>query len=315
MMKSKSWIALATALIATLTTCPALAIDAAPATVSSEHLALLKQYRDDHVAAVLNGKPELVIQHYPENVRLMPAYEETLMGKATAAAYLRAFAARFLVKQYEREVIESLDLGPRIVEVGRFTMKLSQRSKGQEQDLIGRYLNVWEKQSDGTLSLMAEVWNYDRYIPISGELRFEEVLGVRVALGPHVPITDNISFELAALNKLMEAAVAEHDSRTWSLFYSDASMLVANQGSVNKGRQDIDAYFKAHAAQLPVFEKLDIRTDRIDVAGAYVIEYASAVAIWRNGDSSGVNTGKDLRIWRREADGSLKIFRHIGAYD
>lgn len=66
---------------------------------------------------------------------------------------------------------------------------------------------------------------------------------------------------------------------------------------------------------MPIFEKLDIRNDRIDDLGKYVIEYASHIAVIRNGDYSGVGTGKDIRIWRREAGGSLKIFRHMAMYD
>jgi hypothetical protein len=66
---------------------------------------------------------------------------------------------------------------------------------------------------------------------------------------------------------------------------------------------------------LPVFEKLDMRNDRIEVTGRYVIECASHVANWRNGESSGVNTGKNIRIWRREPDGALRIFLAIGMYD
>ncbi len=35
----------------------------------------------------------------------------------------------------------------------------------------------------------------------------------------------------------------------------------------------------------------------------------------RDGDWSGVFTGKDIRIWRREPDGTLRIFRNIAMYD
>ena len=64
-----------------------------------------------------------------------------------------------------------------------------------------------------------------------------------------------------------------------------------------------------------MFEKLDIRNDRIDEFDDVIVEYASHVANWRNGDSSGVNTGKNLRIWRRGPDHGLKIVLQIGSYD
>jgi hypothetical protein len=46
-----------------------------------------------------------------------------------------------------------------------------------------------------------------------------------------------------------------------------------------------------------------------------VIEYASHIAIIRDGEYSGVGTGKNIVIWRREKGGSLKIFRGIAMYD
>jgi len=110
---------------------------------------------------------------------------------------------------------------------------------------------------------------------------------------------------VAAFNGLMEATVSQHDAKIWSQFYSDDGILFSKGNPLNEGRKAIDEYL----------EKLDIRNDEIDYLGTYVIEYASHVANWRYGESSGVNTGKNIRIWRRGPDGSLKMFRQIGSYD
>jgi hypothetical protein len=49
--------------------------------------------------------------------------------------------------------------------------------------------------------------------------------------------------------------------------------------------------------------RLDIGNDRIEDLGNYVIEYASHMAMIRDRVFSGVFTGKDLAIWRREPNG------------
>jgi hypothetical protein len=147
------------------------------------------------------------------------------------------------------------------------------------------------------------------------ELRFAEVPSVQMAFQAHVPVRNSISFELAALNLLTEAAVSQHDARVWSLFFADDAVLLANHTPICRGRKAVDDYIEDHVKGLPVFEKLDIRNDLINDLGTYVVEYATHVANWRNGDSSGVNTGKNLRIWRREPSGALKLFRQIGMYD
>jgi hypothetical protein len=91
------------------------------------------------------------------------------------------------------------------------------------------------------------------------------------------------------------------------MFYSGTPVV--------KGRKEIDAHLEEHAKHLPVFEKLDIRTDHIDDLGRYVIEYGTHIAIVRDGDWSGVATGKDLRVWRRDERGALRICRGVAMYD
>ena len=115
----------------------------------------------------------------------------------------------------------------------------------------------------------------------------------------------------------MESVVVEHDPLIWSQFYTDDGLFCYSRNHpMYKEKNALDSFLVQHCRELPVFEKLDIRTDRIDQPGAnYVIEYASHIAVWRSGVYSGVALGKDLRIWRREKDGGLKIYRHIGMYD
>jgi ketosteroid isomerase-like protein len=113
----------------------------------------------------------------------------------------------------------------------------------------------------------------------------------------------------------MEVAFTEHDANVSSRFFTDDALFIYSANPIYRGRQALDAFFVQHMREMPVFEQLDCRTDRIDDQGAYVIEYASHIAHWRNGESSGVNTGKNLRIWRREKDGSLKMFRQMAMYD
>ncbi len=51
------------------------------------------------------------------------------------------------------------------------------------------------------------------------------------------------------------------------------------------------------------------------VFDGYVIEYAIHIANWRHGISSSATKEKDLRIWKREKDDSLKIFRQMAMYN
>jgi len=150
----------------------------------------------------------------------------------------------------------------------------------------------------------------------SEQLRFRELPTVDVALMPHLPVNNDASFELTALNRMMEATVAQHDANAWSLFYADDASLLASDGKCYTGKEAIRKYLVDHCAGMPVFEKLDIRNDEInDVGGGFLVEYASHIAVWRYDEHSGIGLGKDFRIWKRQPNGHLKMLVHIGSYD
>jgi ketosteroid isomerase-like protein len=275
----------------------------------------LAAYRTEVTRAYVDEKPDRIVSRYAGNVRLMPPYHGSVFGRDNARAYHAALFERFDVRKYQRDAVKIYDLGSRLVEVGRFTMTLAAGNGGASHDLSGGYMDIWEQVAGKPASLLTHVWNTDKYPDIANDLRFSHVPSVRTALEARVPIKDNLSFELAALNKLHEVAITQHDDKVWSQFFADDALLVANHHGFAQGREAIDEYLSRHAPELSVFEKLDIRNDAIDATGRFVIEYASHVANWRNGDSSGVNTGKNIRLWRREADGSLKMICGIGSYD
>ncbi len=278
-------------------------------------IAFLNTFKSDYIKSTLDKKPEAMQIYYNKNIRLMTEFQRTVIGSVNVVQYHKALSSRFTILTYDRERTEILDMGRMIAEQGMFTMKMVSKKTAREYVVNGKYLNIWEKTSTGSMLLITEGWNYNQQLDLRDQLRFDEVPVVDVALQPHLPINNNIRFNLAALNRLIEATVTQHDANIWSLIYADSSTLLAQGHDSYVGKKAIDGYLQMHVTELPVFEKLDIRNDRIDDLGKYVIEYASHIASWRGGEYSGVGVGKDLRIWRRESDGSLKIFRHIGMYD
>jgi ketosteroid isomerase-like protein len=275
----------------------------------------LKKFRLGYIKSMLDKKPEMIQVYYADDVRLMTEFQKTIMGKGNALMYYKAFLSRFDIKSCTRTEIEILDIGERVVEHGMFVMKIESKNLQKEHELKGNYLNIWKRLENAQLTLITDGWDYSHQVDIGEQLRFNEVQSVDVAHQAHLPINSNISFELAALNSLLEITITEHDAKIWSQFYTDDAIVFSRRHGSYEGRKAIDEHLEKHVKELPIFEKLDLRNDRIDDLGQYVIEYASNLAVWRGGEYSGVGTGKDVRIWRREPGGPLKIFRHIGMYD
>ena len=306
-------ILLAASLLASLAT-SAMTAAAAPPEVARDHRAALDAYRTAIAGAYLGGKPADAVRPLAESVRLLPAYQKSIFGKADAAAYYQAFLKRFAVRAYERIPIEVADLGLRVMEIGRFTMTASTPAAGTHT-FTGKYMDLWEKLPSGALALHTAAWNHDQRPEFAEQLRFAEVPAMHLALQPRAPVTAGIRLELAGLQKLEESAIAQHDGKTWALLYADDGIVLSNQGTVVSGRQALDEYFERHARALPVFEKLDLRTHQVDDLGDYVVEYSSGVVTWRMNEWSGVNLGKGVLIWRRSERGTPQIWRAISMYD
>src|SRR5687767_1824800 len=246
----------------------------------------LKKFRSDYSKGMLENKAELLQVYYSDTVRLMPPFQKTILGKEHALSYHKSILNRFTIQTFIRKEIEILDLGTQVLETGTLTLQVTAKSTGKQQVLYGKYLNLWTELKNGELSLITEAWNYDQYYgEIHEALKVAEVPSVHLALQPNVLINSNISFELAALNRLLDATVTQHDGNTWAQYYCDDGILMASNHPICQGKKSIDEYIRLHVKELPVFEELDIRNDRIDNLGTFVVEYASHIASWKNGGS------------------------------
>lgn len=283
---------------------------------TAESISFLRKFRQDHIKSVLSKTPILLESYYADSMRLMPPSQKTIAGKNTTTAYHQAFIDRFIIHDFSKNEVEILDLNKQLVEIGTLAVRLTSKASRKEYRLRGKYMDLWNKRSEGDPLLLTEIWNYDEYYgDIHSELKFEEIHSTHQAMLPNVPVTNSIRFELAAYNRLLDATVTQHDAATWALYYSDDAIMMSSYHPMFKGKNAIRDYIESHVKELPVFEELDIRNDRVDDLGTFVVEYASHIASWKNGGSSGVSLGKNIRIWRREADHSLKLFRTIGNYD
>jgi hypothetical protein len=290
------------------------ALHTAVSAQSTKVTSTLQHFRDDFTKSMING--DVSFKNYTDvNIRLMPEYSMTVMTQSESARYYEAFHKHFDVTAFNRIPSETLDMGTRIAEWGLFNMTIVHRESNKTYEVPGKYMDIWSNDASGKMLLLTQAWNYNRPIDFADKLKFTEVRTTNIALSAHSPTTDAVSFELAGMNELMESTIIQHDARQWKMFYSDDGNFLYSNTPVSLGRDALDKFLDEHVATLPIFEKLDIRNDQVVNLGNYIIEYASHTAFVRGENWSGTGTGKDIRIWKRGSDCSLKIFRHIGMYD
>ena len=288
------------------------AADRPSAAVASEHRDTLDAYRTAKVRAYLDGKPNGVLDHLAESVRLMPAYQKTVLGRTDAATYTRAFLKRFTVSAYDRVPIEVADLGQRVMEIGRFTMTVAMKGSAESHTLRGKYMDLWEKSAAGKLELNTAGWNHDELPKIADQLR-SRTFRPFTSAAARLPITAGVASSWPRCRNWMSRSLRSTTGRRGRFQRGRRDPAYRSPGGVR--RKALDEYMETHAKAFPLFEKLDLRTHKIDDLGEYVIEYASGVVTWKVNEYSGVNLGKGILIWRRANGGGLQKWRSISMYD
>ena len=274
----------------------------------------LNEFIRDYNQGMQSSDAEIIVKHYDKEMYLMPAFQKTLLGKENAFLYHKAFFDRFDILAYERENFETLDLGSQLCVLGEFKMKVRLKNENQVVELHGKYMDIWKKEQTD-ITLISEIWNYNHHTDLTEQLKFNEVPGTVLAYQGHLPINDNIRFEIASINHFTEEFIAHRDHNLWKQLYAKDAIALFSYKPVFKNKNALDQFIKDHVAELPIFEKLDIRNNYINDLGEYVVNYASHIANWRNSEYSGISTGKGIKIWRRAPNGTLKIVRQISTYD
>jgi ketosteroid isomerase-like protein len=265
--------------------------------------------------ALVDKKFQSIMGYYNNDAISMPEYQASLITKEKIETYYNLLTKRFNINAYKKEIIEIIDLDSRIIEIGNFTTTYSLIEKDTSLNLNGSYLNVWERTKNGKLKVLVESWNYRHDVKNRELFTFSE-LGKSSWNDSYLKIdTTSIAFELAGLNELMTKTVSSHNPQLWTQFFTTDAKYIYSHTPVQEGINAINQHLIEHCKYLPKFDKLLIGNNRIEILNGYIIEYASHYVDWSFGETKGISTGKDIRIWKRMPDCSLKIYRQIAMYD
>src|SRR5688572_26223133 len=121
----------------------------------------VRKFRLDYTKAMLSKNSDVLENYFHQNLRLMPEFQNTVIGKSNALRYFKSFLSRFDVVEYSHTEFEILDLKSRVVESGTFKMKVKLKSKTDLYEVEGKYQDIWEN-SNGSLKLITVAWNHNQ---------------------------------------------------------------------------------------------------------------------------------------------------------
>ena len=95
---------------------------------------------------------------------LMPPHSPAVLGEAIRPFFQEAFFDLFRVK-VSLASDEIQILGDRAFRRGTFTLTLTPKSGGEDIGDQGKYLEIWERQTDGSWKIARDIWNSDKPLP------------------------------------------------------------------------------------------------------------------------------------------------------
>ena len=114
------------------------------------------------VKNMLAGNSEKLLSMYTDDAVSLPSYEPLRDGlPAIKKASEDMMKSGVKITSFEPSILKVLVNGNMIIEIGTYKITVTYPGMDQPLDDHGKYLNVWEKQKDGSLKVKIETWNSD----------------------------------------------------------------------------------------------------------------------------------------------------------
>jgi len=113
--------------------------------------------------AILIAVSQLYAQsdYYAENPISMPSYQPALRSlDAMRESHKQQHEMGMKITAFELTATDVIVEGNIAVEIGTYTISMDMPEMGTWDDQ-GKYMNVWEKQDDGSMKIKADIWNTD----------------------------------------------------------------------------------------------------------------------------------------------------------
>jgi len=254
------------------------------------------------------------LQHYDEHVISMPEYQRTLDGCAEIEIFYREILKRQNIKLFQRQAHQFIHLDKTIVEIGTFRKEYTDSKTDSVVTLRGKYWNVWATQADGNFKLRGEAFGY--FHPVEHPEALTVPGNKKQPNESDILLQKEIPFELKAYNALMEKGVRKRDGNLRSEFFTEDASVYPFADATVTGIDKIKPYLIAYSSRGAVtIDSIMCYTYAFENSGDYILEYDMFKVKWSVANFSGRTEGKGIRIWERQDDKSLRLYREIGTHN
>ena len=274
-----------------------------------EHdIKVITQHLDD---AELNTQLTECLAHYTDRAISMPEYQATLTGRNDIENYYREIFRKQQITTMRRQPREFIHLRNTIIVIGTFQREFKTLTKDSLITLKGKYWHVWVPEA-GTFRIKGEAFGYFHSVDDPESL----IISADQQQPDESEIQIEAPFELKAYNALMEKGVRQRNATLRVEFFTDDAIFYPFADSAVVGMKELEPYLTAYSNRGAVsIDSVFCYTLDFEKLGDYIVEYDMFKVKWSRSDNSGRTEGKGIRIWKRQDDGSLRLFREIGTHN
>jgi ketosteroid isomerase-like protein len=130
---------------------------------SNEELQMkIEKMNDALASAMMDGNMDKSLGYYAADAISMPNYASMVTGMdATKKSNQQMMQSGMKFVSCDFKTVKVIPDKNFITEIGTYSMKMSMPNMNEPMEDNGKYLNVWEKQPDGSLKIKVEIWNTD----------------------------------------------------------------------------------------------------------------------------------------------------------
>jgi ketosteroid isomerase-like protein len=124
--------------------------------------AKIEKINKEMAQAMQEGNIEKTLALYTDDAISMPNYEKMSVGKeAIKKSNEEMNKSGVKVISFDPKTLQVKSCGMMITEIGTYKLVLSVPGMEGTTEVVGKYLVIWEQQSDGSLKIKNEIWNSD----------------------------------------------------------------------------------------------------------------------------------------------------------
>lgn len=123
---------------------------------------LIKKTNDQFVSAMMAKDNAAMLSLYTDDIISLPSYHKMIKGKKAMAEMMEKDKSNpNKVTDFSLTTTDVIPSGNLVLEIGKYALTVEMKGMDKPWKDVGKYLNVFEKQNDGSLKLKADIWNSD----------------------------------------------------------------------------------------------------------------------------------------------------------